>query len=359
MMQQPSVPLGRGMVYPVRGRAAAHPRQPIDYSGGVQTGPDILATGVAVRPSFLIVGTGRCGSTLLQAMLMSHPRIRVPPETQYFQFMDPVALGHPDPLGDADVGPYLRDLEALHGWRILRAGGLEARYAEAVRGGLRSARDQFNWVCDRLSADQSGDLLGEKTPQHWSYLERILSLEPHLKVIHIHRDPRDVVAGLMTMRWWKGRSIRRTARYWRKALLAAESWQKRLGPNQHRIVRYETLVEHPETVLRDLAGFLDLEFDPAMLDQRRAAGTAFRPGEDDHKGLTRQAVTTERCGRYRRTLSPFQVRVVEGAAGRGLMARHGYEPDPQVPRPAWSVLDPAAARIGENLGLPAACRVRG
>jgi hypothetical protein len=309
---------------------------------------------------FFVVGTGRCGSTLLQTMLMSHPVVRMPPETQYFQFLDPAVLGLPDPLPDDAVEAYLSTVRAGYGWRILDTDsrGGEA-YADAVRGGLRHAWDQFLWVCDRLSEGQAGRMLGEKTPQHWIYLDRVLSLFPTAKVIHIYRDPRDVVAALMSMPWWGGRSVRRTARHWRKALTAAESWQARLGPDRHRMVRYEDLVEDPEGVLGGVAVFLGLGFDPAMLDRREAAERAFRPSEEGHKALTRTPLTRDRQGRYRAKLTPFQIRLVEATVGAELMDRHGYQPDPDVPRPPWAALDPATARVAETLGLAAGCRVKG
>lgn len=310
---------------------------------------------------FLIVGTGRCGSTLLQTMLMAHPMVRMPAETQYFQFLDPVALGLTDPLPDNEVELYIGRVRSIHGWKILKTfHELGPAYERAVRGGLRSAAGQFRWLCERMSEGQDGVLIGEKTPQHWSYLERIVSIMPGTKVIHIHRDPRDVVAGLMSMPWWQGRSVRRTARYWRRAMEAADAWQERLGLAGHHIVGYERLVEEPRGVLEGVCGFLGLDFRAEMLEERAAAAErAFRPGEEGHKGLTRGPLRVDRHGRYRTKLSPFQIRLIESSVGAEMLTRWGYRPDPDVERPVWSALDTAIARVAESMGLAAGCRVRG
>ncbi|MFG0253297.1 MAG: sulfotransferase family protein, partial [Phycisphaerales bacterium JB038] len=64
---------------------------------------DQLAQGV-----FFIVGTGRSGTTLLQAMLASHPRLAIPPETKFFQRWDPAEKRFGgEPLTGARLDGYL------------------------------------------------------------------------------------------------------------------------------------------------------------------------------------------------------------------------------------------------------------
>lgn len=301
---------------------------------------------------FFVVGTGRCGSTLLQSMLMSHPEVRMPPETQYFEQLDPVRLGFTDPIPPGEAGAYLdRALTERARMFLGAADGAVGAYADAVRGGLLHARDQFLWICDRLSEETPGRRLGEKTPQHWMFIDRITGIFPDARFVHLVRDPRDVVAGLLEMDWWNTGSARKTARHWRRTVEAAERARRTHGGDRHTIVRYEDLIVEPEPVLRALCDFLGLDFSDSMLDHRASAQRAFPRSEAAYKGLATRAIDPSRVGRYRTRLSPSQIRVIEATAGARRMIRLGYLPDGSVSRPAWSPIEPVIVRTAESFGL--------
>lgn len=300
---------------------------------------------------FFMVGTGRCGSTLFQAMLMSHPGVRMPPETQYFEHLDPGPLGFGDMVADGDVERYLSMALSDRARFFLDAvDGTADAYADAVRDGLRSAREQFLWVSDRLTGGQTGAWLGEKTPQHWKSVDRIGSLFPEARFIHLVRDPRDVVAGLLEMDWWPNKSCRRTANHWRKAIDVALSCVER-DATRHMVVRYEDLIDRPETVLRAVGRFVGCGFDPAMLDHRASAAGAFRDGEGSYKGRTLGAIDRSRIGRYRSKLSGSEIRLIEATVGVERMERLGYSIDAEVGRPVWSPIEPAVVRVAESVGI--------
>ncbi|GEM_PF-335890 len=300
---------------------------------------------------FFVVGTGRCGSTLFQAMLMSHPGVRMPPETQFFEHLDPAWLGFGDVVSDEDVESYLSEaLSDRARFFLDTSDGTVDAYRDAVRAGLRSAREQFLWVCDRLTAGQEGAWLGEKTPQHWKSIERITALFPGARFVHLVRDPRDVVAGLLEMDWWPNKSCRRTAKHWRKAIDAALECVER-DATRHMIVRYEDLIDRSETVLRSVARFIGFGFDPAMLDHRARAADAFSKGEVSYKGRTLGAIDRSRMGRYTMKLTESEVRVIEATVSIELMERIGYGTDAEVGRPVWSPIEPAVVRAAESVGL--------
>jgi hypothetical protein len=316
-----------------------------------EIGPGAASGGRSKAESspFFVVGTGRCGSTLLQAMLMSHIDMRMPPETQYFDHLDPVALGFSDPLKPGDTETYLKHALSERAKFFLGAeAGTADAYAAAVRAGLRSARDQFLWICQRMTQGQSGARLGEKTPQHWKSIDRIGELFPEACFIHLIRDPRDVVASLLEMDWWGNRSARKAAKYWRNAVDTA-LLQERRCHGRHLIVRYEDLIDRPEGVLREVCIFLGVPFRHEMLDHRASARRSFGGGEVEYKGLAAKPIDRSRVGRYRKRLSPMQVRIIEATVGAHRMRRLGYTPDPAVARPIWSPMEPVFVRVAESV----------
>ena len=123
----------------------------------------------ASQDPFFIIGTGRCGTTLLQRMLMGHPRISIPPETHFFSRFDPVRVVGLDPVSDGLVEGYVERC-ASHPWFAelgLRRESLQA----ALDAGTRSARDLFLWYANALLPDAPARL-GEKTPHHEKYTAR-------------------------------------------------------------------------------------------------------------------------------------------------------------------------------------------
>src|SRR5437870_13279949 len=74
----------------------------------VQSGPQ----GTAAAPMPFIVGTGRCGTTLLRMMLDAHPDLAIPPETH---FIPALARAFQDPSRRPQ--DFLELLHSFHTWQ--------------------------------------------------------------------------------------------------------------------------------------------------------------------------------------------------------------------------------------------------
>jgi hypothetical protein len=280
---------------------------------------------------FFIVGTGRCGSTLLQAMLSSHPNLYIPPELRYFGRHEP-GIRFSDPLRDEHVEAYLALFRSDIWWEDM---GLDAEaFQSAVRGGVRSSKDIYLWILGHV-AERRGNgerRCGEKTPYYILFAEHIAELFPEARFIQLHRDPRDVAASYLEQYWVQGGTALRVANYLLHVFRRVEQAAMRLGPERFCSVKYEDLVDHPEHELRRLCGFLGEDYDPAMLQYARREDAGYLEVEESWKGLTRQDLTRARVGRYRGRLTPRQVWIVERRL-ESVLPGLGYAPPSPAPAP--------------------------
>jgi len=271
---------------------------------------------------FFLVSTGRCGSTLLQAMVSSHPRLYIPPELRYFGRHDPIAR-FTDPLRDADVDAYLARCAMDIWWQDM---GLDqAAFESAVRSQVRSSREIYLWVVGHI-AEKRGNLkprIGEKTTYYALHGARINELFPRAKFIHMYRDPRDVAASYLAQYWTAGRTALACAKFMKRIYNQAERLAELVGSNRFCAMKYETLVADPEQELRRLCAFLGEEFDPAMLRYEDRKESGYLEVEEEWKGLTRKPLTPSRIGKYAERLTPRQIWTVESVLGP-LLTRLGY-----------------------------------
>lgn len=293
---------------------------------------------------FFIIGTGRSGTTLLQAMLSSHSQLLVPPETRFFALFDP-AKHFTDPLFDELVEKYLRSCTQHWWWLDL---GLDSdAFRGEVHKGMRSSREIFLWMLQQLPTGSGKSKVGEKTPGHWMFADRLLAWFPQAKFIHICRDPRDVVVSLRNQCWWIPKSVMSSAMYCRMALEELKLLAQKLGPQRFFVLRYETLVGQPESELRRLCRFLGEDYEPGMLRFHERQERGFLEVEEDWKGLTLKPLTKARVGIYREQLQPREIRTVEHILGP-LMAEYAYELDTEVEYdPGWLEADLAEKKNWE------------
>ncbi len=127
----------------------------------------------------------------------------------------------------------------------------------------------------------------EKNTWYPLVFDRFLQIVPEARLVVIHRDPRDVVCSLMEQRWAPGEPVA-AARYFRSIMDRWYQVRDSLPTGRYIEVAYEDLVQHPESVLAQVAGF---------------SGLPLAPGP---YGLRADTV-----GRWRRSLTPAHLRGIE------------------------------------------------
>jgi hypothetical protein len=260
----------------------------------------------------LLVGAPRSGTTLLRALLNRHPSIGLCDET-YFHFW---MARRADLFGDlADATRRARAVDRYLELRRVKRMGLDLAALREHLLATATTYPDFFLELMRFHARASGKIrCGEKSPHHALVARELLEWFPAARLIHLVRDPRDVVASLRRMPWSSG-SLLTDARLWRDCVDGVE---RCAAPPNLLVVRYETLIAQPEAELRRICDFIHESFDAAMLCAGPPARTD-RWWSDRAQG----SIDSSRLFRWREELAHGDVARVEWVAGERL-ARYGY-----------------------------------
>jgi hypothetical protein len=289
------------------------------------------------RPVF-ICGHPKSGTSLLRAILDSHPQLIVyPEETIFFRRFLPRAVGL-----DLEGQLALAEETLIHifQWRrdqpvASQAGFPDRDYSaisfEQVRRILRRfSEGRHRHPGDVLSAAilAYGEVSGlatpasrgwvEKSPYNEYYAGQIFAWWPEARCIHILRDPRDnYVSYRRKHPDWQPEFF---AANWRRSTRAGVENRQRFGPARYLILRYEDLTQSPEAALRQLTDFLEIDWDASLAAPTRAgaqwAGNSMF--SEQFQGISAAPVA-----RWRDRLSPEDAAVIEQIAG-AQMDEFGY-----------------------------------
>lgn len=288
-----------------------------------------------------IVGCGRSGTTLLRAMLDTHPDLAIFNES-YFVSRTLERRKRYERGGSFDTPLFLEHVRTYSSF--IRHGLSEERvrmsfeqdppadYAEAVRR-----------IFEIYAESKGKPLYGSKTGEHVWQLPVLAELFPEARFIHLIRDGRDVAQALVGAAWGPS-SLGHAALFWDKRVRRGMKTGRPLG-DRYCEVRYESIVADPETALRGLCDFLGLEFHDQMLRYyERGEAVIPRPPKwpRQHDGLLKPPTAGLRD--WRRDMSSEDVALLERLAGRSLRAL-GYEEAPAtLPRRTRALVRSRAAR---------------
>ncbi|MCC6356301.1 MAG: sulfotransferase [Verrucomicrobiae bacterium] len=310
-----------------------------------------------LRPIF-IVGAAKSGTSFLASLFESHPKILALFETRIYStarrgVLDPrelvrQALGTPGLRVSPYLSPDILDDEAA--WRD-RGTTDDRRPAKRALDVLISA------AFDAMPAARRGSLTHfvEKTPSHCKSVRAIISDFPNAKFLHVVRDPRDNYLSLKRRMndpdsIFCGDVGYHPAAFIKNRILPslhAAVEHLREFPAQYRFLLYEDLVAGGEKKMRQLAEWLDLEWDEGLLspmrDGRAWTGNSFAP--DLKSGL--EPFDRRPIGRWERELSGRERTIMEGIMDLcGLGEVYPIESRPR----SWAVMAALALPFAGEFG---------
>ena len=287
-------------------------------------------------PPFFVVGSARSGTTLLRLMLNAHPDVAVPPESRFVTELW---------TGSAEVEPRaFLDALAAHdrfaAWEL----PIEAVAAAIADEPLIPYRDAIDAAYVAYARARNKARWGDKTPRYVEHIPFLAGLFPDARFVHLVRDGRNVALSYADVPFGP-KTVAKAAQLWAKRVSDGIMAGRSLEPGRYLELRYEDLVSDIEGRAKELTEFLDLPFDPGMLDytERSRSDVLPRAAKYNPK-VTSRPIANARS--WEKDMPDRHVAVFEAVAG-SVLAELGYP----VRHDGLSPLVRLAAGLGK-LGLP-------
>ncbi len=189
----------------------------------------------------LVVGMPRSGTTLVERIVSSHPRV-----------------------GGGGELPFWNERGSV--WADVEMGKL-AGAADGLRG-------DYLRVLRRIGPDALR--VTDKMPFNFLWLGLVHLLFPNARIVHCRRNPIDtclsIYATQFIQTWGYASDRGDLAFYYRQYLRLMEHWREVLPPDRLLDVDYEDTTSAPEETARRLIAFTGLDWDPACLLPERNPG---------------------------------------------------------------------------------------
>jgi hypothetical protein len=287
-----------------------------------------------------ICGHPKAGTSLVTALLDGHPNILVyPEETLFFRRFLPAIQGknfdekidlarklliqmfewnqenppeHQQNFPDRDYSHipfddvYQHLVDALPNQHLQAADFLNAAILAFGKASNSLAPNRQFWV--------------EKSPYNEFYTDKIFSWWPKTKCIHIIRDPRDnFISYERKHPEWTAKVF--TTNWMRSSRAGIENLNK-FGKERYYILRFEDLLTDPEKTTMEIAEFLQISWDNALLEPTRVG--------DGWQGNSMfaekyQSISTAPIGRWKELIDPYDLEIIQ-IIGDDVMRFFEYDP---------------------------------
>lgn len=263
------------------------------------------------RSVLFIVGVGRSGTSLLQSMFASHSSVEFLPETSFLRrYVVTQRLTTTYKLkGEAGVVGLLESDPKVSRLQL----DIPRIVAEALRRSGTLEINLYDLIIEDAASSQSHEVIwvGDKDPKLIEHLSIVDDVCSSAYVVHIVRDPRDVVASKKKAEWSKERHV------WQHILAGCVQYKmgRTFGetkiPGNYVEIKYEYLISNPERVLSKLCESMGLTYEEGMLSFGVAAESLTSKSELSWKKETLGPLLVDNKDKWRKELSPREVLLIE------------------------------------------------
>jgi Sulfotransferase family len=280
-------------------------------------------------PMFFVLGKERSGTTLLQLMLNAHANIVAPPESRFIILLY-FRYGKTKQWTEKIISDLCEDLYKEGLFRDFW--GVDKQELISV---LLAVKDKLTYpllckIIFRLSSPDKKDvcIFFDKNPLYYYFLPELKRIFPEAKYIHLVRDYRaNLVSHKKVFTVKKGTDI---AFRWMKVNMLVEEAKKQ-APQNYLTLRYEDLVSNPTQNMEDVCRFLNLPFDPNMV-QNHQSGMYSNFNSNKKEGFLKvhqnvfNPINPSLINEWKEKISADELLNVESAIGNYAETMYGYLP---------------------------------
>lgn len=281
-----------------------------------------------------VLGAPRSGTTFLQNLIATHPRVTTCPETNFFIQISKCGLYHrnlppwflkpPVEMLAPDGAERLRKKIMTHtAW--IKNGPFCEELKKPIS--LRNFADLFFQSAMR---EPAREIYLEKTPSHIHFLPTIQTLYPLAKIIHIVRDPRDTIASYQGMLHKQGKPSRfafECSRIWMSAVASASS-------RNIMTVRYEDLVQNTISEMEKIGAFIGVSYTSDLLEMQNQVS---RKSVLEKETWKANNLVSGSPSKKSAVLTENEKKIISFCCRKG-MKQYGYVPESSGERVAWFFL---------------------
>jgi len=216
-----------------------------------------------------IIGTGRCGTTMLAQILNAHSKICVPIELQlFFEHSNNGKRLYELFSSGKNLGwvadDFIRMVASISPHRFDLYFDYESFFRRQSYP-IKSLAGLLHRLYGDICKAKGKEILIEQTPWYGQRMDVILQFFPDAKFIHMVRDGRDVALSFSRTPWWDS-DPRENLNIWATEASKMRDDATRLLPGEQYLeMKYESFIGNPEKSLGMVTGFLGVSCEKGML----------------------------------------------------------------------------------------------
>lgn len=284
-----------------------------------------------------IIGTGRCGTTMLARMLNAHSKLCVPPEMQiiFEHSNNGERLNEVFSSGknlEWHANDFIEMFQKTCPYKFQVFFDYE-HFFHQLNYPIKDLRTLLNNLFQKIAIAKGKEFFIEQTPWYGQRIDLLKKNFPNAKFIHMVRDGRDVALSFSKTPWWFESPLDNLEQWQKEITKIRQDAKIHLSNNQYLEVKYEEIVTEPENYLSRIIEFLGFQYESNMLNSKNYIDySTFKEGFDNSinseeyqawRGKKEKAVFPDNINRWKKANQKLFLSMSEQS--RKTLKEFGYE----------------------------------